>query len=226
MNGVTIAVTFSLNSTADVLKLNVNSTGEKPVYYDNLATASTNRFRWKSGSTITFQYDGTNWVILRYESREYFTCSTAESTAAKTTTDAAGSFVLCRGTTVNVYFSKANTAAGPGLNVGATGGFAMYYKNAKTSASNQYLWEAGTTLSLTYNGSYWYINDGGAQLVKDYAKTAVDWVGTNESIIDAWKGEAENDVTTINGGYIQTNTILSKHLATNAIMSENYSSGV
>ena len=65
-----------------------------------------------------------------------------------------------------------------------------------------------------------------------YAKNSVDWVSTNGSavvtaknIVDSWKGVAENNVTTINGGLIQTHTILAKNLATNAIMSENYSSG-
>lgn len=45
----------------------------------------------------------------------------------------------------------------------------------------------------------------------------------SDIILDAWKGEAVNGVTTINGGLIQTNTIETKHLATDAIKSNNYS---
>jgi len=228
-NGTTITVTFSTANTADAPTLNVNSLGAKAIYFDNAVTSSTNRFRWQAGSVITFQYNGTYWTVLNYENLEYFTSSTAAGTAAKTNASATGTFVLCRGTTINVYFSTANSANAPTLNIGATGAYAIYYKNAVTSASNKYLWDAGTTLTFTYNGSYWYVNDGGSLNVKNYAKTAVDWVGTNGStvitasdIMKTWTGDATLATTTIDGGYIKTHTIEAKHLATDAIMSNNY----
>lgn len=66
-----------------------------------------------------------------------------------------------------------------------------------------------------------------------YAKGSVDWFNTNGSavveaknILNSWKGEAEQGVTTINGGLIQTHTVMAEQLATNAIMSSNYQSGV
>ena len=228
-NGVTITVTFSNASTADAPKLNVNSLGEKAIYFDNAVTSSNNRFRWQAGSVITFQYNGTYWVVLNYENLEYFTSSTAAGTATKTNATATGTFVLCKGTTINVYFSTANSANAPSLNIGATGVYAIYYKNQVTSSSNQYFWSAGTTLTFTYNGSYWYVNDGGAQLVKDYAKTAVDWIGTNgqttinaTDIMKAWVDDATLTELTIDGGYLKAHTIESNHLKAEAIMSSNY----
>ena len=80
-------------------------------------------------------------------------------------------------------------------------------------------------------------NASNAVTTANNAKTSADnakaWIDTNGTavvnaadIVDSWKGEAVSGQTTINGGLIQTNTILAKHLATNAIMSENYSSGI
>ena len=231
-NGTIITVTFSTASTANAPKLNVNSKGAKAIYFDNAVTSSTNKFRWQAGSVITFQYNGTYWIVLNYQNLDYFTCSTTASTTAKATTSVTGTFVLCKGTTVTVFFDTSNSADAPTLNIGSTGAFAIYYKNAVTSSSNKYLWVANTTVNFTFNGSYWYVNDGGAQLAKDYAKSAVDWVSTNgadvltdKSILDSWKGQAVSGTTTINGGLIQTHTIESQHLATDAIMSSNYDSG-
>lgn len=66
-----------------------------------------------------------------------------------------------------------------------------------------------------------------------YAKPSVDWVSTNgapvltaKSIINNWATDATSATTTIKGGLIQTHTILAEALATNAVMSTNYSSGV
>ena len=232
VNGVIIKITFTTASTADAPTLNVNSKGVKNIYFDRAVVSSSNRFRWQAGSVVTFQYNGANWVVLNYENLEYFTSSTAAGTAAKVNATAAGTFVLCNGATINMYFSTANSADAPTLNIGGTGAFAIYYKNAVTSSTNKYLWDAGATLTFTYSGSYWYVNDGGSALVKAYAKTSVDWVGTNgqgvltaKSIINNWATDATSATTTIKGGLIQTHTITADQLATDAIMSSNFIAG-
>ena len=63
----------------------------------------------------------------------------------------------------------------------------------------------------------------------EYSKDAVDWVNTNSqtysdaiSMIKKWTDNAISDTTTIKGGWIETNTITSKQLATNAITSTNW----
>ena len=232
VNGVTITITFSTASTVDAPTLNVNSKGAKNIYFDRATVSSSNRFRWQAGSVVTFQYNGTNWVVINYENLEYFMSSTTAGTAAKVNATATGTFVLCNGATINMYFSTANSADAPTLNIGGTGAFAINYKNAVTSASNKYLWDAGATLTFTFNGSYWYVNDGGSALVKAYAKTSVDWVGTNgqgvltaKSIINNWATDATSATTTIKGGLIQTHTITADQLATDAIMSSNFIAG-
>lgn len=62
-----------------------------------------------------------------------------------------------------------------------------------------------------------------------YAYGVVNWVGNNGtsltnalSMIKKWTDGAVSDSTTIQGGWIATNTITSNQLATDAIMSNNY----
>lgn len=65
-----------------------------------------------------------------------------------------------------------------------------------------------------------------------YSQAAVSWVNTNGSsvvtakdIINNWATDATNTMTTIDGGLIETHSILAKHLASDAIMSNNYIEG-
>jgi hypothetical protein len=85
----------------------------------------------------------------------YGTSSTAASTAAKTTsiTD----FELVKGAMVSVYFSTANTAATPTLNVSGTGAKQIRARNAAGSTANPIKWAAKTTLTFVYTGSYWFL---------------------------------------------------------------------
>ena len=129
VNGVTIKVTFSNASTANALKLKVNSTDAKNIYYNGAAASDVNRFRWQAGSVVTFQYNGTGWVVLSYENATALTSSTGATTQTKTVTPT-GTFVLTNGTTVDVYFSNANTYTSQvlKLDIGSTGAFNVWYK--------------------------------------------------------------------------------------------------
>lgn len=51
------------------------------------------------------------------------------------------------------------------------------------------------------------------------------FIANAETILQKWTGDATLEKTTIDGGWIDTNTITSEHLATNAIMSRNYAPG-
>ena len=62
-----------------------------------------------------------------------------------------------------------------------------------------------------------------------YSQSAVDWYNSNGgkvvnalTMLDAWADGAYSATTEINGGFIKTHTIQSQHLATDAIMSNNY----
>ena len=85
-------------------------------------------------------------------------CTTAAGTAAKTA-DCDG-FVLEKGAKVLVHFTNANTVAGPTLNINGTGHKAIFRYGA-TAVSNSVAtsWPAGAMISLTYNGSYWFMDN-------------------------------------------------------------------
>lgn len=90
------------------------------------------------------------------------TCSTAATTAAKVVTST--NFSLVTGSTVTVYFSTANTKADAALtlNVNSTGAKTIYVAGAATSSTNQLLWVAGSSITFTYDGTGWKVeNDAG-----------------------------------------------------------------
>ena len=78
----------------------------------------------------------------------------------------------------------------------------------------------------TENKAYQYYNGRFITLeeIKDLeAMTWINSTGQNAAdIIANWATDATSATTTINGGLIQTHTIQASHLATNAIMSNNY----
>lgn len=56
--GSTVSVKFTYANTASSPTLNINSTGEKPIYTNGVRYAY-----WEVGATVTFTYDGTNWNV-------------------------------------------------------------------------------------------------------------------------------------------------------------------
>lgn len=82
----------------------------------------------------------------------YATCGTAAGTVAKVATLASGTLSLKAGATVAVKFTYANTASSPTLNIAGTGAKAMYIQGVR----NVY-WNAGATVSFTYDGTNWRV---------------------------------------------------------------------
>lgn len=61
-NNPKIFITFSNpNSVYGPITLNVNSTGDKPVYNERGVISASNPAAWMTGVPIEFVYDGTNW---------------------------------------------------------------------------------------------------------------------------------------------------------------------
>ena len=81
------------------------------------------------------------------------TCSTAASTTTKTVI--CESYSLMEGASVLVYFSYANTATAPKLNVNSTGAKTIYVNGSAASSSNPLKWKAGDTVQFTYDGTYY-----------------------------------------------------------------------
>ena len=90
----------------------------------------------------------------------YGTCSTGASTVAKTVTVDSNSFTLKTGACVRVKFSNTNSASSPTLNVNGTGAKAIKrYGTTAVSTSANSSWSAGSVVELTYDGTYWVINN-------------------------------------------------------------------
>ena len=105
----------------------------------------------------------------------YGVCSTAAAAVAKTVT-LSDFDTLLTGVTIHVKFTYSNTAASPTLNVNSTGPIAIYaYGTSAPGNTAATSWAANSVVSLTYDGTYWRMND----------------VGANEAIIT----NAHNEVT-------------------------------
>lgn len=111
-----------------------------------------------SGSPITTSGDIT--VGVKGNTTYYGTCSTAAATVAKTTTITDFPTTLTEGMRVSIKFTNSNTASTPTLSInsGTAHGIRRYgTTTAGTSAGTS--WQAGTVLTMTFDGSYWFIDN-------------------------------------------------------------------
>lgn len=91
--------------------------------------------------------------IVPLGSNLFGVCSTASGTATKIV--AMPEFnVLVDGVTIHVHFDHQNTASNPSLKVGSTSAQAI-----KRNGSLNGVWEDGSVISFTYNGTNWVQND-------------------------------------------------------------------
>ena len=182
------------NTVAGKLTLNVNSKGAKDVYVGADPTSDTNRLLWNTGTTITYVYDGSHFVVDSNPGAWYGTaCTAAEGTAAKTTS---GRFVVFKGASISVPMNNANTAAAPTLNPGALGASNIYFGSGTTvpTKANGYSWTAGSVVIFTFDGKFWRFGnqtfiDGGNILTKSIA---ADKIAANSLTV----GQFNSDVKT------------------------------
>lgn len=149
--GLTVLVEFSTANTATAPTLNVNSLGAKQIYINGVVAGSSNLFLWGAGAKIQFTYNGTYWIPVGHPCTYYGTSSTAAATAAKTSTIAG--IVVCKGTTVGIKFTYANSADSPTLNLSSVGAKAVYTQGVAFA-----YWQAGATVSFTFDGTYWRVS--------------------------------------------------------------------
>lgn len=116
-------------------------------------------------------------VHPRNTSSFYATCATAAGTAAKVIT--ATGFNFNAGEILCVYFSKANTAATPTLNVNSAGAKSIYIGGSTPSSTTNVLkWSAYTLISFIFDGTYFrYISSISAATVLS-SRGANTWYGT------------------------------------------------
>ena len=85
----------------------------------------------------------------------YATCSTASATVAKVATlnPSTDTLTLTNGVSVSVYFTNANTADAPTLNVSGTGAKPIYTNGGQPNA----YWQNKQSVLFTYDGSCWRV---------------------------------------------------------------------
>ena len=163
--GVVIYVKFTyINSVANPT-LDVNTLGAKPIIrYGTTAAGTNGNTSWFAGNIVSLVYDGTNWVLVDWASKEntntvpQVQCETAAATAAKggSCTNfslATNSFVM-----VNLRYSNSSASAIT-MNINSTGAKPIYINGTASSATN-YTLPAGSYL-VFYNGTNYYFRTDG-----------------------------------------------------------------
>ena len=82
--GARIAVKFTYSNTATNPTLNVNGTGAKAICYRGTTAVSgtSNYYRWQANDVVEFIYDGTNWIMVGWQTYAYYAYSATSSTSA------------------------------------------------------------------------------------------------------------------------------------------------
>jgi len=161
--GAQVTVKFTYANSVASPTLNVNGTGAKPIYRYGTTVASTGTTTtgWVAGAIQTFTYDGTGWIRDYWSNttysnaslgQGYVTCSTAETTVAKTA--ALSSYALTTGGIVAVKFTN-DVPAGATLNINSKGAKAIYYNGA---AITDGIIKAGDTATFIYSTYYHLIS--------------------------------------------------------------------
>lgn len=120
----------------------------------------------------------------------YGYCQTAAGTKAKTVTVSPAVSELTTGLTIVVRFQYSNTIASPTLAVnGLTAKSIKRYGTTAPSTTTATSWQAGEVCTLTYNGSYWMLNNwngGGGSSEPTISSSSVTSGGTGTWYYRVW----------------------------------------
>ena len=172
VTGSVFLLYLKIANTASSPKLNINGTGEKPIYVNNAAATTSNL----TAGIYLVRYNGTNYYIDKeyavmsarsagtatnsyntFSLDKALTCSTAAGTAAKTVS--LSGFSLTKGARLIINLQNANTAASAlTLNVNETGAKTIRWNGSVTSAT-VYAMTAGY-YNCYYDGTYWNMDNG------------------------------------------------------------------
>ena len=170
----TTANTASANASSALSTANTANTNASSA----LSTANTANTNASTAlSTANTANTNANSALNR-ATYHYGTCSTAVATTAKVVTLA--NFVLYTGAMISVYFTYANTASSPTLNVNSTGAKSIRVNNA--AITSEYYWQAKNTVTFIYDGTYWVMADSSANSI------LANWCSSNDkTLIDGAK---------------------------------------
>ena len=149
--------------------------------------------------------DGVNTIDTKrqFEINCFGTCSTGASTAAKTASISNGTPTLTAGCRVVVYFSNANTANSPTLNINSLGAKQIYHKNTQiTSGANKGL--LAGVVEFIYDGTHWALIGGDANTaslqVSDATNKKINNAETTGNYIQFTGGTNKFTVSDATGG--------------------------
>lgn len=110
----------------------------------------------------------------------YGTCDTTNSTTAKVVT--CSEYTLTTPCLIGIYFTTANTAAAPTLNINSTGAIAIYKGGSVLNGtSNTLKWSAYTILYFLYDGTYYKYISSIADDAVVLPEGAGCWYGTSST---------------------------------------------
>ena len=181
--GQSVCALVNANGSFDIVT--VSWSGSTPTVTTTAAKFGSDNL--VNGHTIATVNDLNMW---------YGTCTTGASVLHKTV-ECSG-FSLAIGRTIHVYFQYGNTVASADMNVNGTGAKPIYVNDAPIT-STFCPWNAGGTVTLTYDGNHWVVL-GQVNLSADNIKAgtleAVQINAANGSNLAGWivnKGTAGTD---------------------------------
>lgn len=153
VTGAVVSIIFSY-AVGDNTRLNVNSTGNKYIYYKSLPIKAGTI---NASDTACFVYDGTYWQLIAISTTTgnatvYGTCAPTSSSITATTDRPLTKFA---GATAIIKFTADVTSSYPLLQVGDVNlgvtGRVMYQGNALQAN----VIKSGDTCVFVYDGTYW-----------------------------------------------------------------------
>ena len=183
--GARVTVKFSNSNTAANPTLNVHNgsayTGAKAIMYRGTSSVSdsSNYYRWQSGDIVDFIYDGTNWVMVGWQTYAYH----AESaTSASTSTYA--TYLRYSDTTllapVNTSTVKSSATIRPYSNEGYSLGTTDYKWNYVYANYGDFHSSLSTDGTLTVKGASTL--SGGASLSGDIVINDALYFGSGKTV--------------------------------------------
>ena len=154
--GSRVVILFTTANTyqSGPVTLNVNSTGNKNIWYNGVVTGQTNPLLWGANTLIEFVYNGTGYYVISMSSpaTSYGTCSTEANVASKSVVCAG--FIPTKSSVVAIRFdNEDDSSSALSLDVNSTGAKDVYYKGAQSVSNN--LWADGDTVLFMYDGEHY-----------------------------------------------------------------------
>ena len=160
-----------------------------------------------------------------------YLCIPFNSSSTQNTSWTVGKPVYIRGTLNGTTFTPINTTPLIQTTPTSNDGY-QYILLGNAYATNGIYLAYDHGIYEYYDGGFKSVNQiateaaikaAAAQTTANNAKNWIDTIGSNaKEILATWTNDATLATTVIDGGYIKTHTIESEHLATDAIMSNNF----